>query len=99
MSSYVALYMFSYLSRICIHKCPLSICSSLQDHYINTHCFFFFNHTLLLCKAIVVTNKFPLLTKTRTTIMKKTTTTKQYTNGNLGASRLLRSYLTAEKKT
>ena len=51
MSSYVAVYIFGYPSWIYIYKCPLSICSSL--HYINTHCFFF-NHTLLLYKNIVV---------------------------------------------
>ena len=86
--------MFSYLSSIYIYKCPLSSCSSL--YYINAH--FFFNRTLSLCKAIVVTKQIFSSHKNPHYYYEKKTTTKQYKNGKLRASRLLRSYLTAEKK-
>ena len=63
---------------------------------INTH--FFLNHTLLLCKAIVVTKQIFSSHKNPHYYYEKTKKTKQYINGNLKASRLLRSYLIAEKK-
>ena len=63
---------------------------------INTHCFFFLNHTLLLCKAIVMTKQIFSSHKNPHYYYEKKP--KQYINGNLRASRLLRSYLIDELK-
>ena len=61
---------------------------------INTH--FFLNHTLLLCKAIVVTKQIFSSHKNPHYYYEKKP--QQCINGNLRASRLLRSYLIAELK-